>query len=82
MTKKSGTSFAPPTSNKPIADAFVRGAESRSIPATAVKDRVVRPVRITIDLAPELHRRLKIEAVNRNQRVADIVREWVAENCQ
>ena len=38
-------------------------------------------VRITVDLPEPLHRRLKVQAANSGQRVADLVRGWVETHC-
>lgn len=50
------------------AERFERGAERRS---------TVDTVRITVDLEPDLHRRLKIKAAMEGVRMADLVREWI-----
>jgi len=38
-------------------------------------------VRITVDLPEPLHKRLKVQAANSGQRVADLVRGWVEAHC-
>lgn len=38
-------------------------------------------VRITVDLPESLHKRLKMQAANNGQRVADLVRGWVETHC-
>lgn len=38
-------------------------------------------VRITVDLPESLHKRLKLQAANSGQRVADLVRGWVETHC-
>lgn len=75
MTK---TAFAPPSTPalKPGAAAgFVKGAGSRATTPT-------KPVRITVDLPPELHRRVKIEALNQGKAMTDLIREWIEINCK
>ncbi|MDO9451901.1 MAG: hypothetical protein Q7J29_03480 [Stagnimonas sp.] len=38
-------------------------------------------IRITVDLPEALHKRLKLQAANSGQRVADLVRGWVESHC-
>ena len=99
--KASKTSFAPPPAPqlKPGADAFVAGADTRqpsapvaSAPA-AIKNEEPVPaapiqmIRLTTDLEPDLHRRLKIKAMDATAQkgktvsMADLVRGWIAEKC-
>ena len=39
-------------------------------------------VRTTIDLEPDLHRRLKVYAAQQGVKIADLVRRWVDEHCK
>jgi hypothetical protein len=40
-------------------------------------DKSVKPKRLTIDLDPELHRRLKIDSVQKDIQIADRIRELI-----
>ncbi len=75
----SKTAFAPPAPSvpklKPQAERFVKGAGKRT-PAEAGKI-----VRITLDLPSDLHRALKIEALDRGVTMVDVVRGWIEQNC-
>ena len=39
------------------------------------------PVRITVDLDPDLHRRLKIKAAITGTSISDLIRSWILQNC-
>ena len=61
--------------------------ESRERPEEARAPAVETPPppavikRLTIDVSEELHRKLKVKAANEGVRMADLVREWIAERC-
>ena len=54
------------------ADAFVKAAARHSTEATK---------RITIDLEPDLHKRMKIKAATDDCTLADLVRAWADQHC-
>ena len=39
--------------------------------------RPVKPIRLNLDIEPELHRRLKLKAIDAGIPVAVLVREWI-----
>lgn len=39
------------------------------------------PIRITVDLDPSLHRRLKVRAANDGRRLSELIRDWIDQNC-
>lgn len=51
---------------------FVKSAERRS---------TAKQTRITVDLDPDLHRRMKIQAAMEGCTLADLVRNWADEKC-
>lgn len=57
---------------KPDPDQWVESREGRS----ETKKRV-KPKRLTIDIDPELHRKLKLSCVQRNIQIADLVRSMI-----
>ena len=57
---------------KPDPDQWVENREGR----TESKKRV-KPKRLTIDINPELHRKLKLSCVQRNIQIADLVRSMI-----
>ncbi len=48
-------------------------------PAEAQEPAEKKKVRITVDLDPEMHRFLKIYALERGMKVSEVVREWIEE---
>ena len=60
---------------KSAAGGFAKRTGSRSA-------ATVKPVRITVDLPPVLHRRVKIEALNQGKAMTDLIREWIETNCK
>lgn len=69
----SKTLFATPKL-KTNADTFVKGAASR----TTTDEKMVR---LTLDLTPELHRRMKIKALDLRMPMTALIRKWMEENC-
>jgi hypothetical protein len=55
----------------PHADSWVE----TSLPAAAA--RAVKPKRLTIDIDPNLHTRLKLHCVQRDVRIADLLRDLI-----
>ena len=82
MTKKSSNrGFAVPSTQKadPAAvEAFAAGAASHSTSSPG-EQRPTKPVRLTVDLDPELHRRIKLRAVSEGRRLTDVMREYLRE---
>lgn len=74
MSKKP-TAFAAPKVKADAAKSFVAGAKTRAA-STAVQ----RPVRITVDMPPALHRKLKIAALDRGQSMREVVLSLVEES--
>lgn len=76
----SKTAFAPPAPSvpklKPQAERFVKDAGKK------VFTEAGKMVRITLDLPSDLHRALKIEALDRGVPMVDVVRSWIEENCK
>lgn len=70
MSKNTGGFAPPPLKNERKADGFVSGAKERN----ATPEKLVR---ITIDLTPDQHKRLKIGAINDGSTISKLFREWV-----
>ena len=82
MTKKTNNrGFAGPSTPKadPAAvEAFASGAASRNTSSPG-EQRPTKPVRLTVDLDPELHRRVKLRAVKEGRRLTDVMRQYLKE---
>lgn len=76
MSKKP-TAFAAPKIKADAAKSFVAGAKTREAPTTAEK-----PVRITVDMPPALHRKLKIAALDRGQSMREVVLSLVQDSLE
>jgi len=69
MSKKP-TGFAAPKLNNEVAKSFVAGSKTRAKPAAKEE---AKPVRITVDMPPALHRSLKIAALDRKQSMRELI---------
>jgi hypothetical protein len=69
---------APDAGTEPVAVSPARGAGTAPPPRPAPLERQ-RPVRITVDLVPELHAFLKGWAQERGMVAADVIRQLVRE---
>ena len=82
MTKKTNNrGFAGPSTPKvdpATVEAFASGAASRNTSSPGAQ-RPTKPVRLTVDLDPELHRRIKLRAVSEGRRLTDVMREYLRE---
>lgn len=73
---------APKSEAKPetgAAAATTTESQSETVPAPRLKAPRVKPVRITVDLAPDLHNQLKIWAATEGVKLSDVVRALASE---
>ena len=70
-----------PTKSKVNYRNTVRGVTTKIKEAGSTYSGAAELVRTTIDLEPELHRRLKVYAAQQGVKIADLVRRWVDQHC-
>ncbi len=76
-----------PTVGKPDPEAWIQGSSPTTTPAPAATDKVTppatqpegKPKRLTIDLEPALHAKVKVASAQAGRTMAEMVREILAE---
>jgi len=71
MTKKITMQTRPKTAANP--DCWVENRDDSSAPTAPT----VKPKRLTIDIDPDLHSRLKVHCAQRDVRIADLLRQQI-----
>jgi hypothetical protein len=61
------------------ADAFVQAGTEKPVAEKAIDKPAEKPKRLTIDIEPALHKRLKARAAEEDSTIADIARKLLKE---